>query len=860
MENFIRAQVTKRLKAKFDQSTDEIHIISTTNSVADFVSRRLEQLPIRVHTHAHVQRVNAQTGKYFQFKCVRAGKKRATKSVKPVACPAYVSYKAMDFGQYTAIVERKKLQHIGHDPQSQEDKRLHKIDEELESLVCSYLEMGVKPDVILTLTYQWAQDRGHADVNDRQFYLTPTDISEIRRKVMSANHLGRDDTVSVEELTKNDFKDSTVFYQPINHAVDQPLIIVLQTHFMRKKMMECGRSVLFMDATNSVTQYGYPLFAICARDEAGYGVPVAFIITSSEQEDVLVTALRSLRKETQFYPRAFIVDKDYAEINALAEVYPESKVLMCWFHVLQAVYRWMIRKESGIAGEENKVIRSEVISMMTKLKNQSKEDNFKEKASQLMDKFKKYPKLQRYIEENWISISDMWADYGRPFYHEDAKTNNLCERFFLRLKHQFLNMTLNRRLDDLIRLLLLRVMSYFMIKSRLQEDGRLPSKRDKSSSVTAAAAERLISKGWTEKVKGHIHQRGTYVMVPSEKTLGLTYKVVPSEMYCECQHNRNGGHICKHLRLCFILSRSAESFVRDVETLTAEAIQHIIDSKSYDILDNALGEVKVKSPHSGEEYLVRSISGICTCTAYAHQGSCLCLRVAKMVCTDVIVHEEELNQEMIQPADAPQLDPCPSRDVETEVNNPRELCIQQLSQMLEFVNNTGNFLSTTSVTAIKQAHLSMFSNYKKKTKKKKNTPLFPNRGKGASNKSTSSAKIITKGKRKSMSRKQINGSNPEKFQKITNSNKLPKRPRQRPMKEALKSVMLVKLPLSDVELTQEAYDYVVMQKKKTNIPKKLGIRKSFLKTIADNLQQKYCIQLDSDTICNALQSFFAPTD
>lgn len=67
--------------------------------------------------------------------------------------------------------------------------------------------------------------------------------------------------------------------------------------------MQCGRNVLFMDATNSVTQYGYPLFVICCRDEAGYGVPVAFIITSSEEEQVLVTALKHFRETTNICPR-----------------------------------------------------------------------------------------------------------------------------------------------------------------------------------------------------------------------------------------------------------------------------------------------------------------------------------------------------------------------------------------------------------------------------------------------------------------------------------------------------------------------------------------------------------------------------
>lgn len=36
-----------------------------------------------------------------------------------------------------------------------------------------------------------------------------------------------------------------------------------------------------------------------------------------------------------FFCRAFMVDKDFAEINALQKVFPESAILLCWYHVLQ---------------------------------------------------------------------------------------------------------------------------------------------------------------------------------------------------------------------------------------------------------------------------------------------------------------------------------------------------------------------------------------------------------------------------------------------------------------------------------------------------------------------------------------------
>ena len=38
------------------------------------------------------------------------------------------------------------------------------------------------------------------------------------------------------------------------------------------------------------------------------------------------------------------------------------------------------------------------------------------------------------MEENWINIGYMWADYGRTFFHEDSDTNNLAQRYAELLK------------------------------------------------------------------------------------------------------------------------------------------------------------------------------------------------------------------------------------------------------------------------------------------------------------------------------------------------------------------------------------------------------------------------------------------
>ncbi len=76
---------------------------------------------------------------------------------------------------------------------------------------------------------------------------------------------------------------------------DQDLIIVLQTELMRENLKNHGSNIVFFDATHCVNQYSFPLFTLLVRDGHGHGLPVAYIITSSETQETLKLALQKLR-------------------------------------------------------------------------------------------------------------------------------------------------------------------------------------------------------------------------------------------------------------------------------------------------------------------------------------------------------------------------------------------------------------------------------------------------------------------------------------------------------------------------------------------------------------------------------------
>lgn len=74
---------------------------------------------------------------------------------------------------------------------------------------------------------------------------------------MKESHLDRDDAVSVDKLLNTDYKDCTIYYQAINRQERKPFIAVLQSPFMKKKMVninvvKCVNDLLIIIQTRAV--------------------------------------------------------------------------------------------------------------------------------------------------------------------------------------------------------------------------------------------------------------------------------------------------------------------------------------------------------------------------------------------------------------------------------------------------------------------------------------------------------------------------------------------------------------------------------------------------------------------------------
>lgn len=99
-------------------------------------------------------------------------------------------------------------------------------------------------------------------------------------------------------------------------------------------------SELAIDATYGTNDSGMSFYAILAELD-GTGVPLCYMFLESNlQEETRRCALRQPLVKLQqagLTPKFFAMDKDFAEIRAVRDIFPDCKIQLCYWHVRRAL-------------------------------------------------------------------------------------------------------------------------------------------------------------------------------------------------------------------------------------------------------------------------------------------------------------------------------------------------------------------------------------------------------------------------------------------------------------------------------------------------------------------------------------------
>ncbi|XP_032226009.1 uncharacterized protein LOC116609235 [Nematostella vectensis] len=135
-------------------------------------------------------------------------------------------------------------------------------------------------------------------------------------------------------------------------------------------------------------------------------------------------------------PEVILTDNCKEERNALNSVWPSCKLLLCIFHMLQQVWRWLHETSHGI----NQVDRPYILSLFKKSLYAETEELFEDCFSELLndDKCKCYPNLVDYLGTLYIEKEAFALCFRTELRVRGNHTNNFAEAQFLVLKDTIL--------------------------------------------------------------------------------------------------------------------------------------------------------------------------------------------------------------------------------------------------------------------------------------------------------------------------------------------------------------------------------------------------------------------------------------
>ena len=154
---------------------------------------------------------------------------------------------------------------------------------------------------------------------------------------------------------------------------DGQIVIAICTPLMQRvhSLLKHSGEVVFMDASSNMDRYNCSVFLLLTHSCVG-GLPIGVLVTTSETESTITAALevyKSMLPGDCFGgrglegPQLFLTDDCKAEHKAINAAFPQSVLLLCVFHVLQATWRWLWNAANKVPKER----RPEHLQQMKRL-------------------------------------------------------------------------------------------------------------------------------------------------------------------------------------------------------------------------------------------------------------------------------------------------------------------------------------------------------------------------------------------------------------------------------------------------------------------------------------------------------------
>ena len=128
-----------------------------------------------------------------------------------------------------------------------------------------------------------------------------------------------------------------------------------------------------------------------------------------------------------------MIDDSMAERDGLKQTWPAADLLLCTFHFLQSIWRWLLNSKHGIHCDE----RQTLMNLVRKLVYAKTEAEFAIEYHNFQNHVlvKKYNNFSTYITNYWVHRKEWAVCFRDAAYMRGINTNNYAESGIRILKH-----------------------------------------------------------------------------------------------------------------------------------------------------------------------------------------------------------------------------------------------------------------------------------------------------------------------------------------------------------------------------------------------------------------------------------------
>ena len=151
------------------------------------------------------------------------------------------------------------------------------------------------------------------------------------------------------------------------------------------------------------------------------GVPVAWMLSSNGTQAMIKFFIKFVKDQSpDISPSIFMTDRDQAQVNAIRETYPSSRVLYCWWHVLRAIRTHFVITEF-----------KELWLLIQKWVRTTDQYEFESWWEDIQNDNSVPKSVAQYLAREWMPVKEMWSAVYRQnrSIFEEGDTNMLLEAY-----------------------------------------------------------------------------------------------------------------------------------------------------------------------------------------------------------------------------------------------------------------------------------------------------------------------------------------------------------------------------------------------------------------------------------------------